>query len=315
MSYSQALDGLIDLLRYLNSDSGRDEVKYLAQDDASLAEASQKMVRRMIDQATPYYWSGSIGAIIDVSRRDMPPWRLMPETLPTPAGYFWFDRPMSAPCANGSLEHPDEIRGLLWMRMRLADGFDACAVEAKRNLSPEEYDRLNPDTVWIWPIVLSSKSPGPHLTQVPIPWPAGHMTPKELDEEFVSRGGGPRRSLAFRHTVLTMFAACLAFIQQRILVQSVQRPERATRKRAAPVFNEEREVRVIELRKRAVPSAPSGEHDPIDWACRWVVSGHWRQQWFPSVQENRPVWITPYIKGPEDKPLKLPTERIFSVVR
>jgi hypothetical protein len=273
------------------------------------------MARRMIDQATPYFWSRSIGAIIDASRQDMPPWRLMPESLPTRAGYFWFDRPMSAPCANGSPEHPDHIRGLLWMRMRLVDGFDACAVEANTNVQPHKDPRLATDTVWIWPIVLNSEAPGPHLTQVPIPWLTGHVTPKASDEEFVSRGGGPRRSLPFRHTVLTMFAACLAFIEQRILVQSIQRPERAARKRAAPIFDQEREVRVIELRKRAVPSAPSGEHDPIEWACRWIVSGHWRQQWFPSLQENRPIWITPYVKGPEDKPLKLPTERIFAVVR
>jgi hypothetical protein len=34
-----------------------------------------------------------------------------------------------------------------------------------------------------------------------------------------------------------------------------------------------------------------------------VVRGHWRNQWYPSLNARRPLWIAPYLKGPDDAPL------------
>jgi hypothetical protein len=36
---------------------------------------------------------------------------------------------------------------------------------------------------------------------------------------------------------------------------------------------------------------------------RWVVTGHWRNQWYPSQQRHRPIWIAPHLAGPDDAPL------------
>jgi hypothetical protein len=36
---------------------------------------------------------------------------------------------------------------------------------------------------------------------------------------------------------------------------------------------------------------------------RWYVRGHWRNQWYPSRDEHRPIWIPSYIKGPDGAPL------------
>jgi hypothetical protein len=47
-----------------------------------------------------------------------------------------------------------------------------------------------------------------------------------------------------------------------------------------------------------------------DYQHQWVVRGHWRQQWYPSRNVHRPIWITPHIKGPEGAPL-LGGERVF----
>jgi hypothetical protein len=40
------------------------------------------------------------------------------------------------------------------------------------------------------------------------------------------------------------------------------------------------------------------------------VRGHWRQQWYPSIQDHRPVWIAPHRKGPEDAPM-LGGEKVY----
>lgn len=69
------------------------------------------------------------------------------------------------------------------------------------------------------------------------------------------------------------------------------------------------------VRLRRPRSAPSDEERDVNWAHRWIVSGHWRNQWFPSLKTHRQVWIGSYVKGPEDKPLLLRRGRAFELVR
>jgi hypothetical protein len=41
------------------------------------------------------------------------------------------------------------------------------------------------------------------------------------------------------------------------------------------------------------------------YSHRWVVRGHWRRQWYPSQNRHHPIWITEYIAGPDNSPVKL----------
>jgi hypothetical protein len=75
-------------------------------------------------------------------------------------------------------------------------------------------------------------------------------------------------------------------------------------------------IRVIHL--RGVDTGSRREFQaagPREWSCRWLVRGHWRQQWCPGRREHRPIWITPYVRGPGDKPFKAPSAKVFAVVR
>jgi hypothetical protein len=110
----------------------------------------------------------------------------------------------------------------------------------------------------------------------------------------------------------------LLFINQTILETTVTVPSRGVRRRCArqhPILQIPM-PRVVHLRKRKkTASAESdGDHEAVEWTCRWLVGGHWRNQWYASQRVHQPRWIEPYVKGPEDKPLK-PTNRIFAVVR
>lgn len=83
---------------------------------------------------------------------------------------------------------------------------------------------------------------------------------------------------------------------------------RAQRKRAERMGRYP-EVRVIRLPRHVSDS--DGTRD-VAWRSRWIVSGHWRRQpWGPGRQKIRPVWIAPYLKGPEDAPLKPQAHRLF----
>lgn len=48
------------------------------------------------------------------------------------------------------------------------------------------------------------------------------------------------------------------------------------------------------------------------WKQRWLVRGHYRAQWYPSLKAHRVIWIAPYLKGPEDAPL---AAQHYAVVR
>lgn len=74
------------------------------------------------------------------------------------------------------------------------------------------------------------------------------------------------------------------------------------------------EVNVIRLRPRLSVNK-HGESEQRAWNHRWFVSGHWRQQPYPSLGITRPKWIAPYLKGPDDKPLMPVRPTVFAVVR
>lgn len=83
-----------------------------------------------------------------------------------------------------------------------------------------------------------------------------------------------------------------------------ENPDRAARRRSLRAKTDPR-VTVVKLRRLR----ESSDHEPgagtgRDWQHRWIVGGHWRNQPFgPGRSLRRPVWIAPYVKGPEGKPL------------
>jgi hypothetical protein len=73
-------------------------------------------------------------------------------------------------------------------------------------------------------------------------------------------------------------------------------------------------VRYIDLRRARTESSerPGDSTDDStddsgsgtrDYRHRWIVRGHWRNQYYPSRDDHRPIWIDPHLAGPEDKPL------------
>jgi hypothetical protein len=113
-------------------------------------------------------------------------------------------------------------------------------------------------------------------------------------------------------SMVRFLCATWIWLKQRVLV-----PERAPTG-GKSVAQAERHgmnttVRVVTLRRSE--SAGHGDSANKEWACKWIVRGHWRQQYYPSTSEHRPKWIDPYVKGPDDKPLKAPTQTVYVVNR
>jgi hypothetical protein len=108
----------------------------------------------------------------------------------------------------------------------------------------------------------------------------------------------------------------LAFLNSPYIPKTqarLTRPERREiARRKAPEMGEE--VTFITLRRPEPPRHHREEPTPtaVDWQHRWVVSGHYRAQWYPSEAAHHVIWIAPYLKGPEDAPL---VEHAFRVAR
>lgn len=103
-------------------------------------------------------------------------------------------------------------------------------------------------------------------------------------------------------------------MQQTIATRDATDASRPVRRRAQRAAFPEKRITVIRLRRpHTPPSQPAGDRT-VDWTHRWFVSGHWR--WQPYKDGiRRQIWISPYIKGPDDKPLEVRRVRVFELVR
>lgn len=108
-----------------------------------------------------------------------------------------------------------------------------------------------------------------------------------------------------------MFRALCYLLRQRVAEESIAMPDRAARRRMKREGKEPSPVRVISIRAGSASGGGTGESGR-DYVHRWIVRGHWRRQWYRSIQAHRPVWITPYVKGPEGAPL-LGGEKVYTV--
>lgn len=111
---------------------------------------------------------------------------------------------------------------------------------------------------------------------------------------------------------LLTFACGSLWLQQKIVVTEPAVLERAARRRLerAGVFSK---CLVVQLRRKEYVKTSGDDHEPVDWAWQWAVRGHWRHQ--PTNDGIKLVYIHPFIKGPEGKPLKPGAERVFAVTR
>ena len=106
-----------------------------------------------------------------------------------------------------------------------------------------------------------------------------------------------------------------AFIRQECVSIQNQSASRPIRRHLPPSYSAEPVIKIIQLRRRS-PATNGLEPQSRDYSCRWLVRGHWRNQFYPSSKSHRPRFIPAYVKGPDDKPLKQPAKvSLFAVVR
>jgi hypothetical protein len=158
-------------------------------------------------------------------------------------------------------------------------------------------------------------------------WPFGQRTDgtvpvqKMAEGDFVynaaaAEAAPPPGRLASPDGDVRRPAQCLwRLMQQTIATRSTERAGGQFRRRWERQKLAERKVTVIRLRRPRTPTPDGHEVREVEWSHRWLVSGHWRNQWYSTINGHRQIWISPYIKGPEDRPLEVRKLRVFELVQ
>jgi hypothetical protein len=301
--YAEAIEGQLALLRFAESDKGKRLMRALmggSQDKPIPWEITSVMG---LETGQTYFWDPAMCGMLQNVSPDMPDWALTHTTLPAPSGFFWFSKPLAMPVLHDKNGNAiaDDLWGMSWVSVcRAPDGGSFIPVAGP--VDQADY------------IALSMYSPIGGASPVPsVNWYWDFDQPLS---EAVKRSPDAYEELTITRVLrLRYFAAALAFLQQRILIAEPRPLDRSTRRRLPATWTNEPLVRVIQLRRRSAPHHLTDNRDMPDWSCRWIVRGHWRQQPYPAQGFVQPKWIMPFLKGPEDKPLKTPRATVFAVVR
>jgi hypothetical protein len=225
---------------------------------------------------------------------------LSPESRPCTDGFWWFERPIRLPCP----EHDNEVEEIVAISWGDAHfgfpehfpalrtppphgiGWTAFALSGGRAVGIPYIEEFLPNNVpvheWCWQ--------------------------REVEERKL---GNAARLIEVLNRVIV---AGFLLVDDRIVTTSPYRLHRAARRRLEHKgLEHEPLVRVVELRRRAHEARAHAGHMDAEWACRWLVRGHWHR--YHTKNGLQPRWVSPYVKGPDDKPLKRPRAEVFAVVR
>jgi hypothetical protein len=248
----------------------------------------------LLKRAEAYSWTADTASAAWLAARTIPADSLVSlSTLPGSAGWWWFVEPLPIQIA------PDQrLHAVLWAVTDDGIEFGAYALDK----------RFMPMLALSWT------------------WPHGTSWQTMTDDMSAQRFLLIKRSdlssqdghLAIA-SVSRLFLAGCAWLGQRVVSitsGNIERHRRKQLQRETGFQLVSNEVRVIQLRRaEAVSSTASSDGEPVEWSCRWIVNGHWRNQYYASTSERKLIYIMPFVKGPSDKPLKVPQHVVYEVSR
>ncbi len=247
-----------------------------------------------LESANTYFWGDNVCRLLEATAGSMPDWALLDFMLPED-GFFWFEKPLVLPLWDGQMV---PLLAISWCS-------SSADVQGGRHfIFWEGLDTYCiPLTIFTWPF---------NVPRTTVYKGRAERLFVRDDDSGLDYSDAVEHSEARDDLLLRYLAAAVSFIEQRLLFVSHERPDRATRRRSPAI--EHATIRVVELRRKHA-SHDGGVSAAREWANQWMVAGHWRNQWYPSLQRHQPKWIAAYTKGPDDKPMKPPTARVFAVVR
>jgi hypothetical protein len=300
----------------------RDLMEYLTRKNkspiATLA-SGWRVDHHLLQKATPYMWSAETTEAVIAASQSIPLDTPLNEwNLSSPACWFYFEK--SLPFM--TVWDPDaKVKAIAFGKVEVKSGSDfqfglpvVCWIPAPEG---HRVNGLIPSQTFEWELGITL---GEMLERTR----ANHI--KRYGENGPD-AGAPQVSLeqfmAACEGIARFILASLAWMKQKILVQDDQPIERHRRKEFEKAIKRTGvQVKVISLRKaERRPSSNQEEAPTREFSCRWMVGledgGFWRNQpCGPNMKDRRLTWILPFMKGPEDKPLRISTaKKVYTVDR
>lgn len=254
---------------------------------------------RILERAQPFFWTRETTAAVLAAAPalKLPDITCHREVLFCDFGFCWFEEPPFEiqMRENGS----DRIQGLSWAYVLERQSQVAMITVTAYGLS-EGLPR---------PVTWASVNAGRRFNEFGSPSDAANASTAEFDRWHR------------QCEELVRFVVCAGvFLRQKLAsVEEVQAERHARKRIAAAGWTGEPAVSVVHLREREKSARVSSDGTDEDhvrtYQYQWIVQSHTRQQWYPSLGTHLPILIGPYIKGPEDKPLKPRSTPIFLVDR
>lgn len=256
-------------------------------------------IRGHLEAAETYWVSSDMGSLIQHAAPDpkLLGQKLRQEDLPSKSGFLVFDSQVVFGSASIKAltwyRKDDQVIFWCWETKELARRRDGQPLVGDGSFDDEIFKGTHyiPINQWPWTIGAALEEVGEINTE----W---CETEEEMEQERLE-------SIQERQECLAIVYCTMLMLGQKIARTEDGRVPRAAAKRAARVGLPNDTVRCITLRREQI-LGKSGEPDTgqaINYSHRFMVRGHWKPQWYPSLQDHRIIYIAPYIKGPDDKPL------------
>jgi hypothetical protein len=264
-----------------------------------------------LHRSTPFWVSREMTTLVEAAAESMPSYELDPADLLAVPGFAVFERPLSIefPTGDERAMGVDQISGLAWGFITI-EGPGGTEQAGLYITAFNDREVTQDRGYWSSPAgrqvqeLMDERGLGRYYPCHFTSWPTGQLAgePQLTDKDWHDAIVAVRK----------ITAALWLLSGQRLAQRTAFKPPRAERRRAERLHLPG-EVQVITLRRSAV-KIEAGEGSPVEWSHRWLVTGHWRRRWNDDEQRIKLIWVSPYIKGPEDKPF-VPRRRIYRVSR
>jgi len=286
--------------------------------------------------AEAYSFSGQALEAIKLASKSLPnDVTLEGENIPGDGqGFWWFDPPLPVQTSNTN----EFVHAMLFgMHVTVSKEEEARVMRIDNEFSElegplnawmdfstwtlNEKGTMVPSTTWSWKIGTPIEE---LIYNVGLSYDKSYGPGGKLEKSQSVTYGKEGTTNAIRQLSQFFLASCV-WIKQDIIEAAPQHVERHLAKRLQREIKSAKRatVKVIALRRKHIQHTADddmkptdGESKPREWTCQWVVSGHWRNQPFgPERSAHKLIYINPFVKGPDDKPLKPVQKKVYAVMR
>lgn len=286
-------------------------------------------------ECDPLYVSRDMCELVAAAAETFQPEPLLESDVLTPRGFLYFAEPFPV---QDRFDTPTTIAAASWSRTWSIDDKQGATERLEQVLDARVTGELEDGTRLGWDQIedemeaAGAEASGLSLTLYAITKPSSvakiggvgayppllplHITPwwfgMTFDGNEVDELGQPTGAAWWWRILQTTFRLMQQPLAHRTLVPLDRGGRReAKRWKARP----DTEIVVVRLRREEGDHIHGDDHGTANYSHRFIRSGHWRNQWYPSIKSHRQIWIAPTVVGDPSLPLIVRPRRVYQWTR